>query len=47
MFLPGKFHRQKSPVGYSARGRKDNNLVTEHSCTITICVKSLNFRMSG
>ena len=36
VFLPGKFHGQRSLTGYSPWGCKQLDL-TEHTCTCTLC----------
>ena len=35
VFLPGKFHRQRSLAGYSPWGQRESD-ATEHACTIWI-----------
>ena len=35
VFLPGKFHGQKSLAGYSPWGRRESD-TTEHACTLSL-----------
>ena len=51
MFLPGKFHGQRSLVGYSPWGHKELDM-TEHiymimAMTITLCVatREMNYQV--